>query len=182
MFEMQAREDVDVTAIYRAHAREVSRWIAHLGGPFVDVEDLLHEVFLVVQRKLPEFRGEAKLTTWLYGITDRVVLNARRKERFRRWTRRVRRDDVADALAPSPSEPNAALEREQARRAVYAALDQLPDKYRRPFILFEIEGMPCDQIAELVGVRTQTLWVQIHRARAMFSDVLKASGALNHGG
>jgi RNA polymerase sigma-70 factor (ECF subfamily) len=181
-FEMRARDEVEISEIYRKHAPDVSRWIAHLGGPFADVEDLLQEVFLVVQRKLPGFRGEAKLTTWLYGITDHVVSNARRKERFRRWTRRARRAEVADALAPSPSEPNTSLEREQARREVYAALEQLPDKYRTPFILFEIEGMPCDKIAELVGVRTQTLWVQIHRARAMFTEALKASGVLNNGG
>jgi RNA polymerase sigma-70 factor (ECF subfamily) len=165
----------DLDAIYRVHAADVARWIAYLGGPGLDAEDLVHEVFLVVQRRLSEFRGDAKVTTWLYQITQRVVQAARRRERFRRWVRRVRRRDVADALSPSATPPGAALEREQAARIVYAVLDRLPEKYRTPLILFEIEGMSGEAIAALLGVRTETLWVQIHRARALFLNVLKES-------
>ena len=84
--------------LYRAHAPLVARWAAHLGGPSVDVEDVVHEIFIIVRRRLPEFRGEAKPTTWLYRITERVVRDCRRKERFRRWIRVTRRDQVNDAL------------------------------------------------------------------------------------
>ena len=59
----------DLDAIYRAHAGTVARWAAKLAGPGNDVEDLVHEVFLVARRRLPEFRGDAKVTTWLYRIT-----------------------------------------------------------------------------------------------------------------
>ena len=98
--------------LYRAHAPLVARWAAHLGGPSVDVEDVVHEIFIIVRRRLPEFRGEAKPTTWLYRITERVVRDCRRKERFRRWIRVTRRDQVNDALVgprPGPSEDIAAL-------------------------------------------------------------------------
>src|SRR5579863_7019708 len=171
---------VGLSAIYRAHARDVARWVAHLAGPCLDVEDLVHEVFLVVQRRLSEFRGDAAISTWLYRIAERVVRNARRRERFRRWTHRMRRAEVADALAPSSSAPGSTLERDEAMRAVYEALERLPEKYRTPLVLFEIEGMPGEQIASLLGVRTQTLWVQIHRARALFLDALKEAGVMNH--
>jgi RNA polymerase sigma-70 factor, ECF subfamily len=166
----------NLDALYREHTRDVARWIAHLGGPSLDVEDLVHEVFMVVQRRLPEFRGEAKVTTWLYRITEHVVANARRRERFRRWTRRTRRLEIIDAVCPYPADPGAALESDQARRTVYAALDRLPEKHRTLLILFEIEGLSGEQIAELRGVRRETLWVQIHRARSLFLDVLKDAG------
>ena len=42
--------------LYRAHAPLVARWAAHLGGPSVDVEDVVHEIFIIVRRRLPEFR------------------------------------------------------------------------------------------------------------------------------
>ena len=48
-------------AIYRTPARRVARWVGHLGGPSADVDDLVHEIFLVADRRLPEFRGDAKL-------------------------------------------------------------------------------------------------------------------------
>jgi RNA polymerase sigma factor (sigma-70 family) len=84
-------------AVYRAHAEQVGRWIAHLGGPSVDVDDLVHEVFLVAQRRLREFRGESKLASWLYQITRRVVQGARRRTRLQRWIRWARGSDIARA-------------------------------------------------------------------------------------
>src|SRR5262249_44087441 len=53
-----------VADLYRAHAQTVARWASRLGGPAIDVEDVVQEVFLVVQRRLREFRGEAEITTW----------------------------------------------------------------------------------------------------------------------
>src|SRR5213075_3193808 len=58
---------VDFDTIYRLHGRAIARWIVRLGGPAVVVEDLLQEVFLAVSRQLPGFRGDAKLTTWLFS-------------------------------------------------------------------------------------------------------------------
>jgi len=79
----------EINALYRAHAAEVERWVARLAGPTVDAEDVVQEVFLVVHRRLPEFRGESAITTWLYAITVRVVVDRRRKEKWRRllWRR-----------------------------------------------------------------------------------------------
>src|SRR5260221_7211842 len=75
--------ELDLDGLYRRHGEKVSRWVKRLWGRH-DAEDVLHEVFMVVQRRLPEFRGDSALTTWLYAITERVVSGRRRKERFRR--------------------------------------------------------------------------------------------------
>jgi RNA polymerase sigma-70 factor (ECF subfamily) len=154
--------------VYRAHAAQVARWAAHMGGPGIDVEDVVHEVFMVVQRRLPEFRGEARLSTWLYRITERVVRDGRRKERVRAWLRRTRRNDVERALTDVLRTPAEQLEREQARASVYVVLDRLPEKYRRVLVLFEMEGLSGEQIAELTGVKLATVWVHLHRAREQF--------------
>jgi RNA polymerase sigma-70 factor, ECF subfamily len=162
----------DLDTVYRTQAEQVARWVAHLGGPDTDVEDLVHEVFLIVQRRLPEFRGEAKLTSWLYQITLRVVRGARRTDRIRRWIRWARRSDVARALAPASVTPVDELERRQAIARVYAALDRLPEKYRTLMILFEIEELSGDEIAALTGIKRATVWVRLHRGRALFLDAL----------
>src|SRR5947209_6991554 len=78
-------EPLDFDAVYRAHAAKVARWAARLGGPAVDLDDVVQEVFLIVHRQLAKFRGEAQVTTWLYRIAENVVRHRRRKERFRRW-------------------------------------------------------------------------------------------------
>lgn len=166
----------DLDTLYREHAAAVARWVAHLGGPGIDVDDLVHEIFLVVQRRLGEFRGEAKVTTWLYGITERVVSARRRRDRARRWMRRVWRGDVEQATATSQLTPVEELERQRAREAVYRVLDHLGEKYRQLLILFELEGLSGEEIAALTGLKTGTVWVRLHRARLLFLAELDRDG------
>jgi RNA polymerase sigma-70 factor (ECF subfamily) len=164
---------LDFDALYHAHAQDVARWAARLGGPTVDAEDVAQEVFLIVHRQIGGWRGEARPTTWLYRITENVVRHRRRKERWRRWL-----GGSADEVAgdrPSPAlGPLAELERKQAAALVYRALDGLPEKQRSALILFELEGATGDEIAELLGARPATVWVWLHRARAKFLERLTA--------
>ena len=166
----------DLDALYREHAPAVARWVAHLGGPGLDVDDLVHEVFLVAHRRLAEFRGAAKITTWLYRITEKVVSARRRRERVRRWKRRVWRGDVEGATATSHLTPVEELERQRAREDVYRVLDRLGDKYRRLLILFELEGLSGEQIAALTETKLATVWVRLRRARLLFLAELDRDG------
>jgi RNA polymerase sigma-70 factor (ECF subfamily) len=164
---------LDLAALYRAHAATVARWAAHLGGPRVDVEDLVHEIFVIAARRAGEFRGEAKVTTWLYRITEHVVRTARRRDRRRRWLGFLWRPDVEDALTPRQPTPLEKLERRQARETLYRILDCLSDKYRTVLVLFELEGMSGEEIAALIDVKVATVWVRLHRARALFRAAMQ---------
>ena len=167
-----AAPPLEITALYRAHAAEVERWVARLAGPAVDAEDVVQEVFLVVQRRLPEWRAEAKLTTWLYRITERVVHRQRRKQRIGRWLRGL----AGDFAAQIPAErltPVDDLERKEAARVVYAALEGLERKMRAVVVLFEIDGLSGEEIAALTGTKVATVWVQLHRGRARFLKRLR---------
>ena len=159
---------LSLDALYRAHAATVARWAAKLAGPFVDVEDLVHEIFLVARRRLPEFRGDAKVTTWLYRITERVALENRRKDRFRRWFSRARQVEIEGAISQPHLTPVDELERRQSTETVYRILDRMPDKYRTVLILFELEDLSGEEIAALTGLKLATVWVHLHRARARF--------------
>jgi RNA polymerase sigma-70 factor (ECF subfamily) len=167
----------DLDALYRVHAPTVARWAAKLAGPSTDVEDLVHEIFLVARQKLPDFRGDAKLTTWLYRITERVVLATRRKDRFRHWFARSRHLEIEGTLSPSHLTPVDELERRQSTETVYRILDRMPDKYRTVLILFELEELTGEEIAALTGLKLATVWVHLHRARDRFlADMKRALG------
>jgi RNA polymerase sigma-70 factor, ECF subfamily len=169
---------LDLDAIYRAHAATVARWANRLAGPGADVDDLVHEIFLVAGQRLSEFRGEAKVTTWLYRITERMALARRRRDRFRRWFSRTRSLDIERTFSPAQPTPVDVLERRQSIETVYRMLDRIPDKYRTVLILFEIEELSGEQIATLTGQKESTVWVHLHRARARFLDEMKrAMGA-----
>lgn len=155
----------NLAEVYAAHARRVGGWAARLMGPGLDVEDLIHDVFLVVDAELPKWRGEAKITTWLYRITLNVVRDRRRKER-RRWLRTLLfGEEPRESRVFTPYE---SVEQQQITTSVYAALEELPERDRTLLILFEIEGLAGDEIAELLDVKIDTLWVLLHRARKRF--------------
>jgi RNA polymerase sigma-70 factor (ECF subfamily) len=156
-----------VAGVYRAHAADVARWAAHLGGPRVDPDDVVQEVFAVVSRKLAGFRGDAALTTWLFRITDKIVRNQRRRWAVRRilvgWS-----DDLAETAPSDAPTPLDELEARQRAAGAYAILDRLPEKYRRVMILFELEELSGEDIAVLLGTKPSTVRVWLHRAREKF--------------
>jgi len=157
----------DFDEVYRDHVQRVARWAARLGGPEEDVDDVVQEVFTAVHRQLPGFRGECRLSTWIYRITANRVVERRRKERWRRWLGGSA-EDVAGRIAATTPTPIEALERRENAARVYRALDQMNERYRTLIILFEIERLSGQEIAELMEMSLDSVWVTLFRARAQF--------------
>lgn len=173
--ELDGKAVPELDAIYREHAAVVSTWVRRMWGPTVhatvDPEDLLHEVFLVVQRRLATFRGESALTTWLYGITVLVVNARRKKERWRRWLwRRAEPEIQLDHDATARDD----FGRAEAVRQVYAVLDGLSERDRTLLILFELERLPGSEVAAIVQISEANLWVALGRARTRFKQTFAA--------
>jgi len=161
----------DVGELYRQHADTVARWVARLGGPLVDVEDAVHEVFVIAQRRRPSTVGPARITTWLFRVTAKVVSHRRRKDSVRRWLRGSASETAGGLPTDGPS-PIEALEARERQALVYRVLDRLPDKQRTVLILFEMDGLSGDDIAALFDAKVSTIWVWLHRARAAFRSEL----------
>jgi RNA polymerase sigma-70 factor (ECF subfamily) len=158
--------------VYREHVQLVARWAVRLGGPIVEAEDVVQEVFMIAHRELPKFRADSRLSTWLFGITQNVVRYRRRKESVRRWFARTVPDRLpAPVSRPTPVED---LERREATRTVYAALEGMREKYRTIFILFELDELSGAEIAALTGLPPATVRVRLFRARALFEERLRA--------
>lgn len=164
----------DLATLYRTHVQDVARWAERLAGPGFDLPDLVHEVFEIAQRRLPSFRGESSLATWLFGITEKVVRHRRRKDRLRHWLAGSADDAASDVPAPGLDQ-HEQLERKERQARVYRVLDQLPERDRQILILFEIEGLSGERIAALLGVKVGNVWLRMHRARERFLKVFQAS-------
>ena len=174
----QAREVSPAEALdnlYEQYASVVAGWIYRLMGPSADVEDLVHDTFLIAHRRRHDFRGEGSAKTWLFGIMTYVVANRRKRERIRRWLlARFAKEDPARAA--SPIVPIEEMVRRERVARLYRALDRLPDIYRTALILFEIEGLPGYEIAELMNIDVETLWVRLHRGRAKLLALMSKDG------
>ena len=165
--------DVMLDTIYEQHVADVHRWVRRLAGPQEDVEDLVHEVFLVAIRRRADFRGDGKIKTWLFRITGHVVKGRRGRDRVRRWLLN-RHGDVLATERGATATPLEQMEKAEGAVRLYAALDKIPDRYRTPIILYEIDGMTGQEVADLVGVSLGAIWVRLHRGRArLFRELAK---------
>jgi RNA polymerase sigma-70 factor (ECF subfamily) len=152
-------------AVYLAEFDFVYRVVSRLARS-EDIDDLVQEVFLVVHRRLAEFRGDARLSTWLFRIAYRVVGAHIRRERIRRRAREFFGFERSHP-APEPTD-------EQAR--VRTALDELSYDRRSVLVLFEVEGWTAKEIASSFGIPEGTVYRRIHDARAAFRRAYSTHG------
>jgi RNA polymerase sigma-70 factor (ECF subfamily) len=162
---------LDVAQIYAKYAPLLWRSLQRTGVPEADLPDALQEVLLVAHRRLASFDGQSKLTTWLFGICLRVAATQRR-------ARRRRREESLDQRAAPPAlvetdHPEQQALARDARRRLEAALDGLDPEKRAVFVMFEIEGMACAEIAELLGVPKGTVFSRLAHARRAFLERLE---------
>jgi RNA polymerase sigma-70 factor (ECF subfamily) len=155
--------------VYQAQFDFVFQLAKRLGGSGFDAEDAAQEVFLVVSRKIDTFNGTSQVRTWLYGITLNVVRSQRRRNRLRRWFEGTSKDIVEHPICSVDR-----AEVMQAHRIAYDILDRMAPKKREVFILAEFEELSCDEIAKIVGAKTETVWSRLHYAREEFSRRLAA--------
>jgi RNA polymerase sigma-70 factor (ECF subfamily) len=160
----------DLDAAYRAHAADVSRWIRQLAR-HDDVSDLLHEVFVVAQRRRAEFRGDASVRTWLYAIAVRVVAGFRRKQRLRRlfFLEPTPADEVTEVI--DPTTPLSTISSKRATESVNRVLERLSERDRILIVSFELEGLSATEIQDILGLSANAVWVGLHRARKRFRKV-----------
>jgi RNA polymerase sigma-70 factor (ECF subfamily) len=163
-----------LSEIFLEHARYVGRVLAYLGVPDADVEDACQDVFIVVHRRLGDFRPGSSLRAWLYAICLRVASDRRQRAH-------VRREKVTAAPPEGTAGPTQhdALELEQARSILRRSLDDLDDDKRAVFVLYEIEELPMSEVAEAMGCPVQTAYSRLHAARDL---VIAAVRRLESGG
>jgi RNA polymerase sigma-70 factor (ECF subfamily) len=134
-----------------------------------DVEDATQEVFLQMHRYLPQFRGTAQLKTWLYRLCITQARHVRRRKRLgealRSWLYR----------APQSVATSSEFCEASARRRIEAALERLPEHERLALVLYDMEGLPGKQVAEILRCKEATLWRRLHYARKKFVQALNDS-------
>lgn len=135
--------------------------------------DLTQDIFIKVFQNLKNFKGESSAFTWVYRIAVNHILNYLKKEKRRKFIQLIDKN-VKEAITeeagsrtlitnnPSSSQ---ILEDEERSRIVKSIIDELPPKYRVPFILYKYEGMSYKEIAESLEISLSSVETRIYRAR-----------------
>ena len=148
---------------YRKYRNEVARTVHKVIGPDADLEDVVQDVFVEVFRSIDKFKGEARITTWLYRVCVNVAL-----QKVRRQQRRPEGHALPEEDLPHHETPLRELERQESSRVVYAILDDMAPKKRTVFILHEIIGFDAGEIGKIVGANVLTVRTRLHYARKEF--------------
>lgn len=156
--------------VYARGYAHVWRTLRRLGVAEQDLEDQAHDVFLVVHRRLDDYDPGRPLTPWLSGIAFRVMCAARRRAHRRReypgqgaWIQQQR--------SPEPTPEGEAVRREQ-RALVLAALGELDLDKRMVFIMHELDGIACPEIARTVGAPLNTVYSRLRAGRRRFAEAV----------
>lgn len=150
-------------ALVERHERRVYNVAYRIVGPDL-AADAVQDVFLTCLRKLSGFRGDAAFTTWLHRVTVNVCLDA-----LRRRSREVP-SPGDDGLEPtSPDVADAAV----AAADVDRALATVPEEFRIPLVLHDLQDVPYDEISEILGAPIGTVKSRIHRGRVALGRALR---------
>ncbi len=181
---VQACRKGDLTAfeqLVARHQRTMLNIAYRITGGYEDACDIVQEAFLAVWRKIGDFRGEARFSTWLASI----VVNLSRNQRQRMHSRASREAYSLDApqaggdcdLVPDPpGDAPSALERmeqDELRRALRRCIDALTDEYREVLVLRDMQELSYEEVGGALGLREGTVKSRLFRAREAVKDCLK---------
>ena len=150
-----------------------------------DAEEVAQDVLLKVYRKIEAFRGDAALSSWIYRITFNTAMSRLRTTKAVRLADEERERAIAadqasgeDRRAPrQPADwsqlPDEEVLRAQLRFAVQQAIEELPEIYRAPVVLRDIQGLSTEEASTRLKVKDQTLKSRLHRGRLMLRERLR---------
>jgi RNA polymerase sigma-70 factor (ECF subfamily) len=131
------------------------------------VADAVQEAWLGIYRKAETFRGESKVSTWMYKIVDNACIDLLRKEMVRPQLHLV-----SDQIQESIPDEQRFEEQSDARMTVFGALYTLPDEQRDAILLTDIEGYSEDEAAKKLGVAPGTIKSRRSRGKAKMAELL----------
>jgi RNA polymerase sigma-70 factor (ECF subfamily) len=154
--------------LYNSHFPFIWRCLRGLGVPPGALDDAAQDVFLIVHRQLPGFRGESSAQTWLYGIARHVAANHQRRDR--------RKQAPLEPLAADPANPDPGPDERaadaEAAAFVEAFVAGLDDKKRDIFVLAVLEEMTIPEVAAALSIPLNTAYTRLRAVRADFERAL----------
>jgi len=174
----------DLSAVYGARIHQLAfRYMKN----WEDAEEVTQDVLMKVFRKIDAFRGDAALSSWIYRITFNTAMSRLRTGRVGRAADQHRPDSADHVTAQSdPADWSTLADdhvlRREMREQLIAALTTLPEVYRTPVVLRDLQGMSTEEASQVLHVKPQTLKSRLHRGRLILRDALSqfAGGVALH--
>jgi RNA polymerase sigma-70 factor (ECF subfamily) len=177
---MQAGDATAVSDLASAYGGRIHQLAFRYTKNWEDAEEVTQDVLLKVYRKIDAFRGDAALSSWIYRITFNTAMSRLRTGKQNRQAEQHRQESAQpDQGAPAPQEPadwsslaDDQVMRREMRDRLLRALTHLPEVYRVPVLLRDIQGLSTEEASAVLRVKPQTLKSRLHRGRLILREHL----------
>lgn len=176
---LQQRDEKAFEEVVRLYQHKVYNLVYRMIGNQEEAEDVAQEVFVTVFKAIESFRGESKLSTWLYRIAanhckNRMKYLGRRSYKatgtFDETAERELVDAQPSTLRPHVDGPDAVLEGLELERTVQEAIAALDEEHRVLVVLRDVENLSYEEMAQVTGLELGTVKSRLHRARLQLKE------------
>ena len=162
--------------IVKQYENMVYNLALRLMGNVEDAEGVMQETFIKVLDALPSFRGDSKLSTWIYRITANFAMMELRKRKriflsLDDYSFNENRDFAAFNRSIGDN-PESILQNSELREVMDEAIEELPPKYKTAFVMKDLQGLSLKQVAKILDMNIATVKTHVRRARLFLRDKL----------
>jgi RNA polymerase sigma-70 factor, ECF subfamily len=177
-----ARDERAFNELVRAYERRVFALVLRMLGNRAEAEDLAQEVFVQVFKAIGSFRGDSKLSTWIYRIAVNLCKNRSKYLRVRHAGEEEELEAVAERMALGEARganvgqverPDEMIAGKQIEQIVQRAILTLEPDFRECLVLRDVEELSYEEIGEITSLPAGTVKSRIHRARAMLREIVE---------
>jgi len=168
--------------LVRTYEHRVFGLVLRMIGNRAEAEELSQEVFYQVFKAIGTFRGESKLSTWIYRIAVNLCKNRAKYLKVRKTDAQVDIDDHADRAPLAEARgsnvanierPDEAMEGRQLEKIVRDSILQIDETFRQCLVLRDVEELSYEEIGEITGLPAGTVKSRIFRARAQLKEMVE---------
>ena len=179
-----ARDERAFNTLVRAYERRVFALVLRMLGNRAEAEDLAQEVFVQVFKAIGSFRGESKLSTWIYRIAINLCKNRSKYLRVRHsdeqdeleaLQERAALGDAKGANVANVERPDEMMAGKQVEHIVQTAILELEPTFRECLVLRDVEDLSYEEIGAITGLPEGTVKSRIHRARAQLKELVESA-------
>jgi RNA polymerase sigma-70 factor (ECF subfamily) len=177
-----ARDERAFNDLVRAYQRRVLTLVMRMLGNAAEAEDVAQEVFVQVFKAIGSFRGDSKLSTWIYRIAINLCKN---RVKYLKVRHTEQQDELGDAeekgalggtrrtTVGAVERPDEMMSGKQVEQIVQRAILELEPTFRECLVLRDVEELSYEQIEEITGLPIGTVKSRIHRARAQLREAVE---------
>ena len=180
----QADQPTSFGDVFAEYQRPIYNYLLRMTQNHAEAEDLTQETFIRVHRSLPSFRGEAKLSTWIYRIATNVSTDHFRRGVTQQAKAALSLDEMesegewlGDGVSSSPQQLAAQSEMSDC---VQRFITRLPTDYRTALVLHDLQALKNREIADVLDISLSTVKIRLHRARKKLREVLDTGCDFGH--